>query len=169
MGIYYMTPSMSFFKAIGTCFRKYFDFSGRARRSEYWYWYLFNILIGFVAGFISGLFSLTADSVSDAILLSNIDRIVSLLLFIPSLAVTVRRLHDIGKSGWYIFLPVLLMIMFIFLGLFMGIISFLGVIAVLIWWICVLAKDSEPGLNVWGDSLKYPEELYKEEEWEDER
>ena len=71
------------------------NFSGRARRSEYWYFVLFNIIISFVLGFIGGLYDFT--------MLSNI---YSLVIIIPSIAVGVRRMHDVGKSGWFILIPI---------------------------------------------------------------
>ena len=80
---------MSFTEAIKTCFKKYADFSGRARRSEYWFWALFTGIVGAVAAVIEG---------SDSTVLSAI---VSLAFFIPNLAVGVRRMHDVGKSGWF--------------------------------------------------------------------
>ena len=77
--------------------QKYGEFSGRARRKEYWMFVLFNILISMVLGFIDGLL----------IASSGIMFLTYLYMFaviIPSLAVAVRRLHDTGKSGWYILL-----------------------------------------------------------------
>jgi len=78
-------PSLSFTEAISTCFKKYADFSGRARRSEFWYFILFYTLCFFGAAFIPFLLP-----------------IVWLVLFLPYHAVWARRLHDINKSGWFI-------------------------------------------------------------------
>lgn len=78
---------MTFAEAVTICFQKYADFDGRARRSEYWYFCLFDMLLSAVASFIFG-----GDSI--------ITSIVSLLTLLPGLAVGCRRLHDIGKSGW---------------------------------------------------------------------
>ena len=80
---------MSFTEAIKTCFKKYATFSGRARRSEFWYWQLFTLIVGAVAAAIDG-----SDS-------NTLAGIVGVVLLIPNLAVAVRRLHDTGKSGWY--------------------------------------------------------------------
>ena len=81
---------MSFGEAIKVCFQKYATFSGRARRSEYWYFYLFTFLV-----------SLVLDCIP---LLGVLSFVWWLAQLIPSLAVTVRRFHDIGKSGWnYLF------------------------------------------------------------------
>jgi uncharacterized membrane protein YhaH (DUF805 family) len=85
---------MSFADAIRTCLMtKYADFSGRARRSEYWYFSLFSILVSIPTSLIAG-----------AIHLSIISFLVSLALLVPGLAVGVRRLHDTGRSGWWLLL-----------------------------------------------------------------
>ena len=69
--------------------KQYADFNGRARRSEYWYFTLFNILISFAIGFISALIGLP-----------SLGALYSLAVLIPGIAVAVRRMHDVGKSGW---------------------------------------------------------------------
>jgi uncharacterized membrane protein YhaH (DUF805 family) len=75
--------------------QNYATFSGRARRSEYWYFFLFNVIIAFVLGFIGGT---TGTPV-----LSNI---YTLAVLIPGIAVGVRRMHDVGKSGWFLLIPI---------------------------------------------------------------
>ena len=80
--------------------KKYAVFSGRARRKEYWYFFLFNIIISLV---LTGLDSLTGTfSVESGIGL--LGGIYSLAIMIPSLAVTVRRLHDTDRTGWWLFI-----------------------------------------------------------------
>jgi uncharacterized membrane protein YhaH (DUF805 family) len=76
---------MNFGQAISTCFAKYATFSGRASRPEFWWFFLFQILVSIVASMISEMLS----------------GLASLALVLPSLAVGARRLHDIGKSGWW--------------------------------------------------------------------
>lgn len=71
------------------------NFSGRARRSEYWYFVLFNAIFSFVLGFAGGLVHFP--------LLSTI---YSVVMIIPSIAVGVRRMHDVGKSGWFLLIPI---------------------------------------------------------------
>jgi uncharacterized membrane protein YhaH (DUF805 family) len=94
-----------------TVFKKYVDFSGRASRREYWMFQLFNLIIAFVIGFISGLVAGVASQASGTDLgvatnLANIPgNIYSLVVFLPSLAVAIRRMHDTNKSGWYILIP----------------------------------------------------------------
>jgi uncharacterized membrane protein YhaH (DUF805 family) len=89
----------------------YANFDGRASRSEYWYFALFNFLIMIFLYIISGIGFFMAASSDDgsaggiiSILASILMVIYGLGTFIPSLAVAVRRLHDIGKSGWWYFI-----------------------------------------------------------------
>ncbi|MGC1892188.1 MAG: DUF805 domain-containing protein [Pseudolabrys sp.] len=67
---------MSFVEAISSCFRNYANFTGRAVRSEFWYWYIFVAIVLIVFGVLA--------------------------LILPSLAVSVRRLHDIDRTGWWV-------------------------------------------------------------------
>ncbi|TXK49270.1 DUF805 domain-containing protein [Pontibacter qinzhouensis] len=95
--------------------RKYAEFSGRARRSEYWYFFLFNILVSMaLAGvdFIIGS-ALMGGSIG---LLGGL---YSLAVFIPGLAVSVRRLHDTGRSGWWLLISLVPFIGWIVLIVFM--------------------------------------------------
>ena len=82
---------MGFADAIKAGFNNYVTFSGRAARSEYWFWTLFSVIASIVAGIIDGILGL-----------GIIGLIVSLGLFLPSLAVAVRRLHDIDRTGWWV-------------------------------------------------------------------
>ncbi|WP_087548350.1 DUF805 domain-containing protein [Acinetobacter sp. WCHA39] len=76
----------SYRQAIFTCFKKFADFKGRARRSEFWYFELFCVLISLVFSFFIS---------------EDVATIAMLITLIPSIAVSVRRLHDIGRSGWW--------------------------------------------------------------------
>lgn len=89
---------MTFGQSISRCFSKYCTFTGRASRSEYWWWILFTAIIGILFGIPSGLQSIHESSPSG---LPVISYIVSAVLFLPSLGVLFRRLHDTGKSGWW--------------------------------------------------------------------
>ena len=82
--------------------KNFANFNGRARRKEYWYFTLVNIIFSFVLGFISGLSGLTFGPLGSSGIL---DTVYSLLVLIPSIAVGVRRMHDVGKSGWYLLIP----------------------------------------------------------------
>jgi uncharacterized membrane protein YhaH (DUF805 family) len=114
---------MNFTEAIASGFRNYVRFSGRASRSEYWYWVLF-ILIG---GIVTAILDHAVFSESD---FSPLNSIFNLVTFLPSLAVGIRRLHDIGRTGWW------WLIAFTIIG-----------IIVLIVWAC---QKSDPGPNAYG-------------------
>ena len=75
--------------------QNYATFSGRARRSEYWFFVLFNLIISFVFGFVCGLMQVPQLAI-----------IYTLAVLIPSIAVAVRRMHDVGKSGWFLLIPI---------------------------------------------------------------
>ena len=91
---------MSFGQAVSTVFSKYATFSGRARRSECWWWYLFVTIVFVVAGVIDRAAGLTyGDTTYGG---GWIASIAGLALLLPNLAVGVRRLHDTGRSGWWL-------------------------------------------------------------------
>lgn len=102
----------------------YADFNGRARRSEFWYFVLCNAIVSAVLSLIFGL-----------IKLPFVAGLYSLAVLVPSLAVAVRRMHDIGKSGWF---------------LLVSLIPLVGVI----WLIVLYCQDSQPGENGWGKNPK---------------
>ena len=108
---------------------QYADFSGRARRKEFWMFVLFHMLI-IVLIMIPG--NVFGSSESSGIILFYV---YILATIIPSLAVCVRRLHDIGKSGWYYFI---------------GLFPIIGELILLIWY-CTDSKEDE---NKWGKNPK---------------
>ncbi|GAB3902519.1 DUF805 domain-containing protein [Larkinella knui] len=80
--------------------KKYNDFNGRSRRSEYWYFVLINVLV-------SQVFNFTNILLFDGLVLIGwINLLFNLVILVPSIAVAVRRMHDVGKSGWYALIPV---------------------------------------------------------------
>ncbi len=90
--------------AVEICFQeKYFDFSGRSSRSEFWFFLMFNFLfatiINAVLLYVGSLFGYWGGAISSVLSL-----IVSILFLIPLFTVSSRRLHDVGKSGWYLFI-----------------------------------------------------------------
>ena len=116
------------------CLRKYGVFGGRARRKEYWYFILFNIIIGIVLAVIdiaTGSFS-AEDGIG---LLSGI---YFLAVLIPSVAVTVRRLHDTDHSGWWFLI---------------SLIPIIGAIVLFVFTV----QDSNAGENKYGPSPKAAE------------
>ena len=126
---------MGFGQAVSTVFSKYATFSGRARRSEYWYWVLFTVLLGIVASIADVVLKTNTIEGSGGVKLGWIYLVVSLVLIIPTIAVTFRRLHDTGRSGWWWLLAFL---------------CFIGGIIVLIF--CL--SDSKPGANEYGPNPK---------------
>ena len=122
-------------------FKNTFDFKGRARRSEYWYLFLFNMVV-----FI-GLMSLAVsfDNLNrykiDAIenFFTILIGLYGLITIIPNLSVSIRRLHDVGRSGFW---------------LAICLIPYVGFITILI----LAAQDSEQGTNKWGSNPKETEQ-----------
>jgi uncharacterized membrane protein YhaH (DUF805 family) len=101
--------------AVITCLTKYVDFDGRASRSEFWWFFLFELILFMILSMMP----------------SFIDTIAALALVLPSLGSAVRRLHDIGKSGWWIFI---------------NLIPLIGTLIYLYW----SAKPSQHETNNWG-------------------
>lgn len=111
--------------------KQYADFSGRARRSEFWFFILFNIIFTIVAMMVDSAFGMgVANGVYGPVYV-----VYTLAMIIPGLAVSVRRLHDVGKSGFWILI---------------SLIPLIGAI----WLIILYATDSQPGPNKWGPNPK---------------
>lgn len=108
--------------------RKYAVFSGRARRKEYWMFVLFNLIFMFAAFILDSILSGDRGY-------GFIYTIYSLAVLLPGLAVSVRRLHDIGKSGWFILL---------------GFIPIIGII----WLLVLMCLDGNTGDNMYGPNPK---------------
>ena len=113
--------------------KKYADFGGRARRKEYWMFALFNLLI-YIAILI---FSAILGSIDNSLALigSLLLVVYGLAIFVPSLAVAVRRLHDTGRSGWWFLI---------------AFVPFVGGIILLVFTV----QDSAPGENLYGKNPK---------------
>jgi len=110
--------------------KKYAVFNGRARRKEYWMFFLFNIIIGAVLGLVEGIAGIAPESAQ-----SVLANLYMLAVLIPGLAVGVRRLHDTGRSGWW---------------LLIAFVPIIGVIVLLVY----LVQDSQPGENQYGPNPK---------------
>ena len=87
---------MNFQTSIKTCFNKYAVFSGRASRSEYWFFVLFGVLGGIISAIIDTMILGYSAEVN-----GPINLIFSVTLILPSISVAARRLHDLDKSGWW--------------------------------------------------------------------
>ena len=118
---------ISFKDAVKQGFKKSFDFSGRATRAEYWWWILFNYILIMFAGALGLLLSQIDESIA------VIPTLIFILVnFIPSLAVTIRRLHDAGHSGW---------------ALLLNLIPYLGGLIIFAYTLCSSEPDNEYGPN----------------------
>lgn len=155
-----MSPKINFGSAIGSCFWKYALLSGRARRSEYWFWILFCTLI---------TTAISWDS-------NNIGMDALLPLILPTWAVMVRRLHDTGHSGWLLLAPAGMIVLcnawtaffgildyqdlqtaigygFLFVG---GLVPFyIAAIALSVWIFILMFQDGNKESNKYGESPKY--------------
>jgi len=116
-------------------FENYSNFSGRARRSEYWYFRLATAVIFFALIAFAGLLAIVIGGALAFQIAMAIFFIYILLSVIPSLAVTVRRMHDLGKSGWNV------------------LISFIPLVGP-IWFLVLLATEGEHGENYYGPDPK---------------
>jgi len=101
---------MTFSDAVKTCFNKYATFQERAARSEFWYFALFQFIANLVLGYVDAFFLFGAGG--DISVLSSL---FGLAVFIPSISVAVRRLHDIDRSGWWWWLLIIPLIGWIIL------------------------------------------------------
>ena len=120
---------MDFATSIKTCFSKYGVFSGRASRSEFWWFALFGFIAGLVTGVIDVMiFGYSAESYGPTNIIFNI------IIFLPYLAVGARRLHDINRSGWWQLI----------------VLTVIGGILLIIWWATVGEKKK----NTHGSPLK---------------
>jgi uncharacterized membrane protein YhaH (DUF805 family) len=106
---------MDFVQAIKSCLGQYATFSGRATRSEFWWFFLFQVLVMVAASMLGDV----------------INGIASLALLLPALAVGARRLHDIGRTGWWQLL----------------LLSGIGFLVLLYWWV----QPGEGAGNIYGE------------------
>jgi uncharacterized membrane protein YhaH (DUF805 family) len=116
---------MSFADAVSACLHKYATFSGRARRSEFWWFTLATVLV-----------SIVGTALDQVVGSSLVSTVLTLALLLPSLAVSVRRLHDTGRTGWWCFI---------------ALVPLVGAIVLLVF----DCQDSSPGHNVYGPSPKF--------------
>jgi uncharacterized membrane protein YhaH (DUF805 family) len=115
---------MNFPQAIASGFRNYVTFSGRASRSEYWLWVLFI----FIAGIVTGVIDYAVFSEND--FSSPLNTIFNLVCFLPSFAIGFRRLHDIGRTGWWWLIAL----------------TIIGIIVLIVW----ACQKSDTGPNAYG-------------------
>jgi uncharacterized membrane protein YhaH (DUF805 family) len=163
-------PKVSFPQAVKLGFKNYFKFSGRATRAEYWWWLLFTVLIGIGLDVIDTLTGTMGDAGQGLL-----GFLFKLATIVPSVALGVRRLHDINRTGWWLlvwgFFPmaaigggILLVSFFVLDNLLMltvigfatligfGILGIIGVIITIVWAI----KKGDYGLNKYGLDPRQP-------------
>ncbi|MGR5061382.1 DUF805 domain-containing protein [Photobacterium sp. DNB22_13_2] len=116
--------------------KKYAVFKGRARRQEYWYFFLFNIIISIALSMIDSALGNPGAGEGAGL----IGTIYSLAILIPSIAVGVRRLHDTGRTGWWMLL---------------GLIPLIGVLVLMYFFV----QDSQPVVNEYGPNPKDPSSI----------
>jgi uncharacterized membrane protein YhaH (DUF805 family) len=115
--------------------KKYAVFSGRSRRAEYWWFFLINFVITIVLSILQSIVTANSNSSSSFNVFSCISGLYGLAVLLPGLGVGIRRMHDIGKSGWW---------------LLISLIPLVGTI----WLIVLAATDSQPGDNQYGPNPK---------------
>ena len=151
-----------FGNAIGSGFKNYFNFGGRSTRRQFWYFALFAFLAMFIAGSIQEIYYHNTSQISHpipiiAVLTSEgpIPLLTGLFIFIPYLSVSVRRLHDIGKSGWWLLLSI----------------TGIGNILLIIWWATKSSSEKKYGNKITekpnkeissANKLRELNQLYKE-------
>ncbi len=108
--------AMTFKESVRTCWSKYATFTGRARRSEFWWWILFTVIVSVAADLLDSIFFGSDFLQNDGF--DPLTTVANFVLLLPTLAVAARRLHDIDKSGWWQLL---------------GLIPIVGTIVLLVW------------------------------------
>lgn len=117
-----MSQNISFAEAVKSCFNKYADFNGRSPRAEYWYFALFNVAVVMVLAVLGAIIGK---------LFMYVYYTYVLAILVPSIAVSIRRMHDIGRSGWWMLI---------------SLVPFIGSI----WYIVLAALPSQLGPNQYG-------------------
>lgn len=114
---------MSFPEAVKSGFEHYVEFDGRASRAAFWWWFLFTILVAIAASILDAVIGIPILTI-----------VVSLGLILPDLSVSIRRLHDTDRSGWWILI---------------GLIPIIGFIVLLVFYL----QGSDPGDNSYGPPM----------------
>ncbi|MDE2939761.1 MAG: DUF805 domain-containing protein [Chloroflexota bacterium] len=169
-------PMMTIQESVKTCIRKYADFSGRATRAEFWWWLLATTLTSLAISAVDSF----VGAISNAYFYSPLSTIFALAVLLPDLAVTARRLHDTGKSGWWQLVWVVVAILAVapavvgvvagLAGLFSAgqdwdnwwanvswlpivagiIVTLLIWIGIFVWWLVWMVKQGQSGPNHYG-------------------
>ena len=129
---------VSFADAIRNAFTGYATFSGRSTRAEYWWFFLFNVIVGLAAGIIDGVIFGAGQQVFQTL--------IWLALLIPNIAIAVRRSHDIGKSGWWVLWQFFAWLLFVIPGLIM--------------WLYLRTRPGDIGPNQYGPDPRNDSQEY---------
>jgi len=122
---------MDFLQAIASCFNKYADFSGRASRREYWFFFLFRVVTEYIAGMIDK--TALQDYVHTYYIghfaqqIGLLGIIVGIFLILPSISVACRRLHDVDRSGWWL----------------LSALTIIGAVFPLFFWVCTKGTQGD--------------------------
>jgi len=122
---------MNFFEAVVSCMKKYVTFSGRASRSEYWFFFLFRFIIGMVGGLLDKTalqdyqFHVPVGNALAPV--GPLAIILPIFFLLPGLAVTIRRFHDVNRSGWWIFISA----------------TIIGIFFPILYWLCKKGTEGE--------------------------
>lgn len=140
--------------AIGNCYRNYFNFSGRASRFEYWSFGIVWGIIGLIMGFLAQSFEYSGN-VELLIFIYSLSIIIGLFNIIPYLAVSWRRMHDIGYAGWVSFMPYLgggfFGALSLILGMYMMFVVIVGTISTLLIYIYLFYMPGDNTANRYGE------------------
>ena len=169
-------PMMTIQESVKTCIRKYADFTGRATRAEFWWWVLATTIVSMAFSAVDSFI----NAVTSSYFFSPLSSIFGLAILLPNLAVTARRLHDTGKSGWWQLVWVVVAILAIvpaimgviagLAGFFSGgqgwdnwwsnlswipivvgvLVTFLIWLGIFIWWLVWMVKQGQSGSNHYG-------------------
>jgi len=146
---------MGFGEAIRVCLQKYVVFTGRARRAEYWWFFLFCLLIGIVTEIVDRIVAPDYTATHSS---GPVSTGMTIALLLPQISVFVRRLHDTNRTGWWalIFYVVLIGLFFAALAAYfnanfsLGGAFVLSIVAICIWVIVLLAMKGTAGPNRYG-------------------
>ena len=146
---------VDFWTAVQTCFRKYATFQGRARRSEFWYFWLFLILGSIVAAILDAALGFDMDDGG-----GPIGAVFSLATLIPVLAAVARRLHDTGRSGWwqlsYVIPSVVMVAGILTESVLIGVLGGIGTVVLAVLILVWMASAGDRGPNRFGEDPMGP-------------
>jgi uncharacterized membrane protein YhaH (DUF805 family) len=163
--------ALTFAESVRSVLGKYASFSGRARRSEYWWFYLFTVLVSIATMIVDAVVGLAIDNE-----VGIVNTLATLALLVPTLSAAARRLHDTGRTGWWQLLPAVPLVVAIVAGvaavvtvsfssglegidvtlIAVAVIAFVLSLVACVVLVVMMCLDSQPGPNKYGPSPKQP-------------